>query len=218
MDKENSIICPYCQADLAKKPSRKTKCPSCSNMIYVKRAPNEDVKRLVTELEANNIEELWSRKGRIDKYKQWLHGCGINGSLFDGKIEEIRSGMGEEWAEWNTVYALVQQGLKDVTNHHNRKMLYHVMALLLGERGLNAYEAQKSSFREELLGYKQTGSVRTVRVLSEQRRTCHICSAYQGKEYRLDEALDIMPLPPVKCSCGIGTIRANMTYCYYVPV
>lgn len=61
--------CPYCSHRLEKKPGRKKKCPYCSNLIYVKTRPSDKQQVLVTQEEAEQIEEQWSIiNGTHDQY------------------------------------------------------------------------------------------------------------------------------------------------------
>jgi hypothetical protein len=52
--------CPHCNNSLTKKPAAKTKCRSCGNYIYVRTRPIDQEKVLVTEAQAEEIEEQWS--------------------------------------------------------------------------------------------------------------------------------------------------------------
>lgn len=53
-------VCPYCNNVLDKKPARKKKCPHCDNFIYVRTRPQDKAKVLVTERQAEQIDEQWS--------------------------------------------------------------------------------------------------------------------------------------------------------------
>lgn len=53
-------ICPYCEEHLEKKPGRKKKCPYCGNYIHVRTRPSDQQRVLVTEAQAEEIEEQWS--------------------------------------------------------------------------------------------------------------------------------------------------------------
>jgi len=53
-------VCPYCEHDLEKKPGRKRKCPHCGEFIYVRTRPSDRQKVLVTEAQAEQIEEQWA--------------------------------------------------------------------------------------------------------------------------------------------------------------
>ncbi len=50
--------CPYCNSALKKVPGAKTKCPHCGEYMYVRTDP-DNIRRVVTEAEADEIDELW---------------------------------------------------------------------------------------------------------------------------------------------------------------
>src|ERR1700733_3999817 len=52
-------VCPNCNQRLDKKPGRKKKCPHCGRFIYVRTRPSDEKKVLVTEAQAERIEEQW---------------------------------------------------------------------------------------------------------------------------------------------------------------
>jgi uncharacterized Zn finger protein (UPF0148 family) len=53
-------VCPYCNQALEKKPGRKKTCPHCGQFIYVRTRPSDEQQVLVTEPQAEQIEEQWS--------------------------------------------------------------------------------------------------------------------------------------------------------------
>lgn len=53
-------ICPYCQVPLAHRPGRKAKCPACGNYIYVRTRPADRQQVLVTQTQAEQIDEEWT--------------------------------------------------------------------------------------------------------------------------------------------------------------
>ena len=62
-------ICPNCGKALENKPSRKKKCPECGNFMFVRTRPSDNKKVLVTEAQAEVIEEQWSIvNGTHDSY------------------------------------------------------------------------------------------------------------------------------------------------------
>jgi len=61
--------CPYCSGLLQRKPAKKTKCPQCGKLIYVRTRPQDQLKVLVTEQQADLLEEQWSIiKGTHEAY------------------------------------------------------------------------------------------------------------------------------------------------------
>lgn len=53
-------VCPNCNQRLEKKPSRKKKCPHCGQFMLVRTRPSDRQQVLVTEAQAEEIEEQWS--------------------------------------------------------------------------------------------------------------------------------------------------------------
>lgn len=62
--------CPYCGCQLAKFPSRKIKCKSCNQFIYVRTRPIDNTKVLVKENEIDIIEDEWNKKQEIEYYNK----------------------------------------------------------------------------------------------------------------------------------------------------
>jgi DNA-directed RNA polymerase subunit RPC12/RpoP len=54
--------CPHCEAELDKFPGRKKKCPGCGEFIFVRTRPTDSKRILVTEEEAELVEEYWAIK------------------------------------------------------------------------------------------------------------------------------------------------------------
>lgn len=54
-------VCPYCAANLEKRPQRKTKCSHCGKFIYVRTRSSDRKQVLVTEKQVQDIEEQWSK-------------------------------------------------------------------------------------------------------------------------------------------------------------
>lgn len=53
-------VCPHCSAPLEKMPGRKKKCPSCGNFIFVRTRPADRTRVLVTQRDAQEIDDQWS--------------------------------------------------------------------------------------------------------------------------------------------------------------
>ncbi len=53
-------IYPYCEHDLKQKAGRKKKCPHCGELIYVRTRPSDRQRVLVTEMQAEPIDEQWA--------------------------------------------------------------------------------------------------------------------------------------------------------------
>jgi len=58
-------ICPYCNFNLEKMPGRKNACPNCNKPILVRTSLYDNAKVLVTEKQAEEIEEQYSKYNTI---------------------------------------------------------------------------------------------------------------------------------------------------------
>ena len=64
-------VCPYCENMLEKRPGRKKKCPHCGNFILVRTRPSDRKRVLVTEEQADFVDEQWAiHNGTHDVYLQ----------------------------------------------------------------------------------------------------------------------------------------------------
>ena len=77
-------ICPYCKKELPKEIKRKSKCPLCGEMIYVKNRPNEKNKVLVSENVAAEIDREWEAQVKENTAK-------IKRDLFNVNIDNLLS-------------------------------------------------------------------------------------------------------------------------------
>ena len=57
---ERKAECPNCHKVLSKIPGAKTKCPHCGEFIFVRTRPKDNVRVVVTKIEADKIDEEWT--------------------------------------------------------------------------------------------------------------------------------------------------------------
>ena len=53
-------LCPYCEQRLTKRPERKTACPHCGNLIFVRSRPVDRKRVLLTESQTSEVEAEWA--------------------------------------------------------------------------------------------------------------------------------------------------------------
>lgn len=69
--------CPYCEVALKKMPTRKTKCKTCGQVIYIKSTPCNRTKRLMTEAQANDADRQWHERHQADKTSRHVQVYGV---------------------------------------------------------------------------------------------------------------------------------------------
>ena len=98
-------ICPYCQNALEKKPGRKKKCPKCGEFIYVRTRPSDEQKVLVTESQAEMIEEQWAIVNGT--HREFL----ANKKRYENERQRLRKQFGSEPSKDDIQWGLHNQDL-----------------------------------------------------------------------------------------------------------
>lgn len=214
------IVCPTCNSPLKKIPQRKTRCPSCSADIHVKRAPGEEIKRLVTAEQAQDIEAQWEVAQERDEQLRILQAFSIGEQNYDRtKAMHGSHGFtaGTYSLDWNTGYFLLNEVASKATDLHQRKMAFDQLAFMCMKKGLAFRDYFIRAREVELLGYKAIdGAVVGVEIRSrEQHGVCRVCQINIGKRFTLDEATKEMPLPCEACTCPGLRETNGFCRCYY---
>ena len=99
-------VCPYCNAELIKKPGRKKKCPQCGNFIFVRTSPKTNEKILVTDSQRDIIEEQWCIvNGTHAEFKQ-------NKKKIDDEKQALKKKFGREPTENDVKWSLLSKQVK----------------------------------------------------------------------------------------------------------
>jgi hypothetical protein len=195
--------CPYCGAELEKKPVRKHTCQACGKDMYVRTIPGTKTRLLLTE------EQAFDRK-----WIQFFSGYGVTQEDYQDFKEKTKSPYPRDivWGLFNqTAHNLMKEN-----DFQGLSMIYSSMGSFLNEEGKNPYELFKQSNKMKLIFMKQS-YVKTVMISSCGGGSCPECQKMDGKKYTIEEALEKMPLPNKNCS----TIMEKGTYpfcrCMWVP-
>lgn len=207
-------LCPYCGYDLKIIPKRKKKCPSCAQPIYNKYTPDNRTKRLMTEKQAKDAEEQWDlhyiRYSSIRTLS--VLGCG------EIEIEKERArGAKNDHEAVRSIATRVSASSQDL---HTLKMAFLILADCAAKDGKPFRHFTVEAHRCELHHYKLDGDVvKKVEIItSTWDNVCVECKSNGGKIFDIDEALKLMPLPCLKCTCvGLGG-QTGFCGCYYLPV
>lgn len=207
--------CPYCSRELVKVPKRKSKCPHCGEDIYLKREPGKDVKLMVTQKRADEIEEMWRALYRrtIEQKLSWLDVTGE-------RIEKIRSELREKFkaepSEHDIVWRIYNEELIKAKDYQDKKIIYHQMALELNEEGRDASKMLEYMHDCELYEWKKLrmeigdscfyNRVKIVTTAND----CEACAEIVNRVYTIDEALETKPIPYKRC----GHFEAPSKYPY----
>jgi hypothetical protein len=193
---EKEMACPYCQKALEKKLTRKTKCPHCGKLIYVRHG------ELVTEEQKVKHDDLDLFRSTEDEY-------GTTQLKLQQKFGAMPSHSDIIWgiANGKIPVLLRQRAYSELSD------LYLAMAKFMHKQGKDFFELFKESRKCELMVFRQIDDAK-VRVL-----TCGAespsCKIYSEKEFPVNEALEIMPIPQKGC---LNQNRKGFHICMYMMV
>jgi len=199
-------ICPYCQTELAVRPQRKKKCPSCQKPIYIRTLPDTREKVLVTEDDAQRIDAEWESKGKRAQLLSSLEAFGISQSEFLNRKELLSKKYGREASDRDVAWGLYNERINreaksGAPDFHTLQMLYYTMALFLDEEGKDSFSTLVEAKKCELRALeKNFGAKRKVKILTAKEQSCPECQKLEGKIFTIDEALRSMPLPCKECT------------------
>jgi hypothetical protein len=178
--------CPYCKVLLERKPSRKKKCPHCSEYIFVRKG------KLLTELQKDTYDMIKS----LEEY-------GINKSKFMKHQATLREEFGSEPSLNDVAWRILNMAITQAKDRSDVKMINQRMASIAASEGKDPKPYLIQARRQELLSYKGLG-VRKVQISAIQHRdSCEYCKSMDGKVMSLEEALSKMPLPG-DCTASSG--------------
>lgn len=97
--------------------------------------------------------------------------------------------------------------------------LYLQMALTLHEDGHDPMPLLTQSKKFELLEYKKDSDfIKKVKILTAGDQSCKHCKALNNKEFTIEEALNLMPLPCKACTTWKEDTGYGWCRCGYSPI
>jgi len=106
-------ICPHCTHILDKMPGRKKKCPHCGEFIFVRTRPSDEQRVLVTEVQAQEIEEQWS-------IVNGTHGEYVDAKKrFSDEKAKLAERFGREPSENDVTWSMLNQELIEHASQQN---------------------------------------------------------------------------------------------------
>lgn len=138
---ETNAVCPYCNEELEKMPSRKTKCPHCGNYIFKRTRPYDNANILIREDQIEDMEEQWAIKnGQHDLFlKEKRRKEKIKNRL----QEQYGSEPNEEDLEWKVLneqaFEYEQNGDWGFARNKRLEMAKHLQKHSRPERALKMY-------------------------------------------------------------------------------
>jgi len=199
--------CPYCEFELDKKPTRKKKCPNCSEFIFVRRG------ELYTE---KQVKEIIFKS----KWLSWLERYGASEEMFTQIRERLSKQFGFEASVNDTIWGLMNTLTGQQEDLIDMVQIYLLMGDFVEEEGKDpepyvrqAMQLEETRIKKEVLGYKkELGEYYKLRVkvsTCNDDIVCDRCNEISKRTYNIDDFLKKMPIPnncsnPRGCRCGVN--------------
>jgi len=192
---KKKIKCPYCENVLEKQLKRKKKCPHCEKYIFVR----DHI--MVTEEYAEIIDSLKMFEFSVQQYLE--------------SKKELGERFGHEPKCRDVIWHICNgEIIKNRNDNGILGTLYHNMAILLDSEGKDAFQMLRQSAKARLQSYKQMGTEILDILVGDD---CPGCKLLEGKVYKIDEALDQMPIPHKNCTNVRHNKRGGFCTCQYWP-
>jgi hypothetical protein len=188
------ILCPHCSIQLEQFPSRKTKCKKCSQYIYVRTNPHDEQRILVTEAEAQKIDELWKVEASHSRWIRTVKDMGATDEDIQKTKDILRTRFGFEPPFRDVIWSLFNESSK------RGDMPYYTMALFLDEEGRDPSKMLAIDHKMKLKQLKTMGVVKTVKILSAGDQSCVACKEHTDKIFTIEEATKNPVLPCKNCT------------------
>ena len=212
-------ICPGCKKQLKKTPQKKTKCPHCGVNIYLRRTPEDEEKKLVTEEEKDRIDQEWSSyysQKEMEQKMESLYHYGLNAEEVDNIKKDLYAKFGYEPVYRDILWAILNKLILLYKEYGDLKWVYDQMALLVNQEGRNCYELQVYSNKCYLYQLIEVKVYTTVTVKVSDEHNCKACKTLKDRIYKITDILNDLPIPSRNCT---NYMYSNEPYCtcYFSP-
>jgi predicted Zn-ribbon and HTH transcriptional regulator len=201
--KQPDPICPHCGYEFEKLPSRKRKCPECTEEVLV-RSKNK-LKMLMTPVEAGAFDAEKKEKARKKKLAEYLYMAHLEFKSLDDVKECLKKKTGTRWTYEDMVWKVLNEAVIKGLAAQNYRVLQHVnfaMAHFERDHGRDCFESVKEMHRMRLMEYLSEGYGRdgyNWKVKVSASCECPHCSEIKERTFGMEEALEKTPFPSREC-------------------
>jgi tetratricopeptide (TPR) repeat protein len=206
-------VCPHCNETLSTAPKRKSKCPKCGNEIFVRNRPGSPESVLVTEEEANRIDEEWTQSKRNSSWLRSLERYGLSEENFKIRRQKNLETNGSNANDRDILWGFLNELTTKTEDEWKLGEIYYMMALFLDEEQKEFFFHLQQSKRWILKALK-AGECKHVRIFAS-KNACAACRALDGKTMPINEALSSLPIPCAHCTSKSSESQKGFCRCRY---
>ena len=205
--RQGPAICPYCGESFPSYPKRKRKCPSCGEMVIVKRSSSSGHSILMTEKKALAGDSAWNASSFV---RRWTRRLEITEEDVRSQQAKLARGCTLRDALWHIMdqrnYQMLASG---------EGSMFFMMALFLHEEGKDSLKVMREKARTDLREIRsQSPRYNRVKVCGG---ACDACRALEGKLLTIEQALETLPVPCPECTNDVNASGRGWCRCWYSP-
>lgn len=206
--------CPYCKTALLKTPAKKSKCPQCGQFMFVRTRPNDNVRAVVTEDEAEKIDEEWSIVGGT--HDSYIADKNLYSDQREALLKRFGSVPSDSDVKWSVLNKQATNAMQK-NDFQELSGIYFEMALHLYKTGREFKKMLEQSKKMYLINQKNSNIVTGVEVFSDH--CCDECKKLNKWKFTVADALEKMPLPVLSCTNQLSKkAQTGWCTCQYLPV
>ncbi len=194
-------FCPHCGSWLKKRPKRKSKCPICSNSIYVRNG------KLFT------LDEL-----TVEDFLEKFEHLGVDKSHFEEKRKILKERFKTEPSTHDVIWGILNELILENANDYSiLRNIYYELALIVNKEKKEFFHLLQKSMEMRLKDMQKDRVIEKLRITAVgYDDTCEECQKLDGKIISIKEALRQMPIPNRNCTTSIDGGKRGFCRCEYL--
>ena len=194
-------FCPNCGSWLEKRPKRKSKCPICSNSIYVRNG------KLFT------LDEL-----TVEDFLEEFEYLGIDKTCFEETRIILKKRFKTKPSNHDVIWGILNELIiKNANDYYILSRLYYNLAFIANKEKKEFFHLLQKSKEMTLKDKQKDRVIEKVRIDAVgYDDLCEECSKLDGKIFSIKEALRQMPIPNRNCTTSIDGGKRGFCRCEYV--
>ena len=194
-------FCPHCGSCLEKRPKRKSKCPICSNSIYVRKG------KLFT------LDEL-----TVEDFLEKFEYLGIDKSYFEETRIILKKRFRTEPSSHDVIWGILNELIiKHANDYGILSSLYKNLAFIANKEKKEFFYLLQKSMEMRLKDMQKDRVIEKLRITAVgYDNTCEECPKLDGKIISIKEALRQMPIPNRNCTTSIDGGKRGFCRCEYL--
>ena len=216
---QKTAPCPHCGNQMTPVPTRRKKCPNCNKEMVVRTHYETKNKVLLTDEQAIKFDIEKGKYYAVTSFLKGLEQADISSDTIDSLVAKQREVLRDKFkiepspsdVAWGVSNQLIMKYPEVARGIHFQQ------ALFLQKEGKNPTKIRLLGFKEELIGYKKSGVLDKVEVLTAGEGACDNCKKLANKIFTIQEALDNEILPCKECLFDKNEGGYGWCRCCYAP-